>query len=145
MGGMENGKPNGLDAPTSVVVKVQVGDSEYEPRWSFLAEYLLSLRGLTLQTFLEESNKQGPRLTSLMMELLSACIAWQFPTGAAPDALALAAKVTTEQRLKIYPALMEAGRAAGAIVFQPKNAQTPATQPAETLPTGPDTPQEPIQ
>jgi hypothetical protein len=131
---MENGKLNGLDAPRTSTIKVQVGDSEYEPRWSFLAEYLLAQRGFTLQDVLEAANSNDKRFVVLMMELLSASIAHHFPTGAAPDALALAAKVTAEQRLKIYPALLLAGREAGAIVDKPKNAPAPELKLVETAP-----------
>jgi hypothetical protein len=131
---MENGKLNGLDAPRASTIKVQVGDSEYEPRWSFLAEYLLAQRGLSLIDILEEANTNGKRFVVVMMELLSACIAWQFPTGAAPDGLALAAKVTPEQRLKIYPALLAAGREAGAIIDKPKNVEAPKIELVEKAP-----------
>lgn len=104
-----------------------VGASEYEPRWSFLAEYTLSVRNLTLQDVLENSNTK--RSAAMSMELLAACVAHQFPAGAAPSAAFLAAQITPEQRTEIWPALMKAGRAAGAIVT--KNAQKPES-PATT-------------
>lgn len=125
---MSSARVNGLDAPISTI-KLRIGASEYEPRWSFLAEYLLSNRGLTLKDVLEGSN--GPRSSALMMELLSACVAHHFPANATPDAATLAGQVTPEQRLLIWPALMAAGRAAGAIVDKPKNAQAPEPEPTQ--------------
>lgn len=132
---MENGRVNGiLDAPPSAI-KVKVGAAEYEPRWSFLAEYLLSTRGLTLQDVLNEANQRGSKTAAFAMELLAACVAHHFPAGAAPTASALAAQVGPAQFKGIWDGLMAAGRSAGAIVDQPKNAQAPVTEPAETIPT----------
>lgn len=123
---MENEHVNGMDAPKSLI-RVSIGASEYEPRWSFQAEYLLSTRNLTLADVLEQWNSGGKRAAEFMMELLSACIAHHFPAGAVPTAAALAAQVQPDQRLNIYPALLAAGRIAGAIVDKPKNAETLAT------------------
>lgn len=132
---MQNGVLNGLDEPIAAI-KVKVGLSEYEPRWSFYAEYLLSNRGLTLQDILSEANARGPKLVSLMMELLSACVAHHYPAGAAPTAASLASQLTQDQVKPMIAGLYAAGRAAGAIVDVPKNGQTPAdqlAQPTETL------------
>ncbi len=127
---METSHANGIDEPPVTLIRVKVGASEYEPRWSFLAEYLLSTRGITLQDVLVEGNAKGPRLASMLMELLSACIAHQFPPGAVPSAAALASMVSGDQIKHIIPALFAAGRAAGAIVDLPKNEQMPVDIPA---------------
>jgi hypothetical protein len=126
---------NGLlmDAPASTI-RVKVGADEYEPRWSFLAEYLLSTRDLTLQEVLEEVRMRGKKTVSFAMELLSACIAHHFPSGAVPDAASLAAKVAPGQFVPIWVGLMACGRAAGAIVDPAKNEQPPAAAPVETIP-----------
>lgn len=134
MADMQNGQPNGMDAPTSSI-RITVGAAEYEPRWSFLAEYLLSTRGLSLQDVLEEANKRGKRTAQYSMELLSACIAHHFPAGAAPDAATLAAQIGPAQFMGVWAGLMAAGRAAGAIIDLPKNEQGPAIVPAENTRT----------
>lgn len=130
---MADGLVNGLDAPTTLV-RVKVGASEYEPRWSFLTEYLLSSRGLTLQEVLHEVNSRGKRSAVCVMELLSACIAHHFPSGASPSAETLAREVGPAQYWPIWNALLEAGRASAYIVNVPKNAPAPIQAPSPEKP-----------
>ena len=136
---MENGHVNGMDAPQKTTTRVRIGASEYEPRWSFLAEYILSTRGLTLLDVLNEGNQRGGKWVSMVMELLAATIAHHFPTGGALTADQLSTQVTGPAHFaEIVKAVYGAGRAAGAIVDNPKNPQAPAEQlatQAEKLPT----------
>jgi hypothetical protein len=130
---MENGHVNGMmDAPKTNI-KIQIGATEYEPRWSFLAEYLLSQRGLTLNDVLAEMNGSGKKAAAYAMELVAACIAHHFPNGAAPDAQTLAAQVGPAQFVPMWQGLLKAGEAAGAIKLTPKNAPAPDPKPAQPI------------
>jgi hypothetical protein len=119
---MADGHLNGMDAPVSTI-RIKVGAGEYEPRWSFLTEFLLSSRGLTLQEVLQEVSGRGKKAALYVMELLAASIAHHFPAGAAPTAEVLAREVGPAQFLGIWQGLLAAGRAGGVIVNLPKNEQ----------------------
>lgn len=126
---MQPSHVNGLDAPVSGP-KVRIGASEYEPRWSFLAEYILSTRNLTLGDVLKEMNEGGKRSAALAMELVAASVAHHFPAGAAPNAAHWAGQMRDGQLRPVIDGIMAAGRAAGAIVDKPKNEQAPEKNPA---------------
>ncbi len=126
---------NGLDAPVAAGVKIKIGASEYEPQWNFYGEYLLALRGTTLQEVLAETNSRGKRTLPLAMELIAACVAHHFPAGAAPSAEALALQMREGQFKPAWDGCLAAGRAAGKIVDLPKNEEAPKLGPTETAPT----------
>ena len=68
------------------------------------------------------------------MELMAACVAHQFPAGAAPTAETLARKMGAKQFGPAWLACLKAGRLAGVITDTPKNVQQPAQEPAQTAP-----------
>lgn len=117
-----------MDAPATDI-RIKVGASEYEPRWSFLAEYILSSRNLSLQDVLTELNTKSKRSLAVGMELLAACLAHLYPAGEAPKAAFWAAQLLPGQFQGIVVGLLKAGRAAGVIV-PIKNEPKPETIPA---------------
>lgn len=128
------GHLNGLDAPHEKFT-ARIGESEYEVRWSFHAEYILSTRGTTLGQVLTEVGSRGKHSGALGMELIAAMVAHQFPKGSESSADHLARMMKDGQYAAAFAQCISAGRAAGAIVDTPKNAPAPSPEPAQTAPT----------
>lgn len=118
---MENSRVNGPANPADII-KVRVGSLDFEPAWTFLSEFQLSRRGLTLSEVLTKLNLAKPESVHLGMELLASMMAHLYPERSSFE---WAAMVATGQYPEIIRGLIMCGRRDGAIVDR-KNAQTPA-------------------
>ena len=126
-----------LDSPTTGP-KIKIGDSEYETKWSFYAEFLLSSSGTTLKEVLDECNAGGKRALVLAMNLIAACIGHHFPSDATPTGAMLALRMKDGQFKPALDGCIVAGKLAGAIVDRaPKLTLVEGKEKNETAPVQP--------
>jgi hypothetical protein len=130
---------NGLDSPR-LPAFVTVGGQKYAIQWGPLTEIVLSSRGYTPSTILDIINKNDPRSSAVIVELIGAFTAHNFRATEAPSTREWAARLfpgeLQEAFQQIRLCLFEAG------IWRPleKNAPKPESSPAP-LPPNPSSSQ----
>jgi hypothetical protein len=138
--GMTPALVNGLDSPR-IPAFVTVGGARYSIQWGPLTEIVLSSRGYTTSTVLDIINKQDPRSSAVIVELIAAFTAHNFRATEAPSTREWAARLLPGELADAFQqvrlCLFEAG------IWRPleKNAPKPESKPATPAPLAISQPQ----